>query len=124
MIIPPPDHKVLTWCPRPWRGAVVRCGLLACSAGVLAQICLMPWSWRYVDAVYIDVVLFAAFLATLGLGAMDLRFVHPPGHCRGCGYNLAGNRTGVCPECGRPVDHEMGSDRATEPAEKGPPQNA
>jgi len=24
-----------------------------------------------------------------------------PGHCRGCGYNLTGNTSGVCPECGR-----------------------
>jgi hypothetical protein len=24
----------------------------------------------------------------------------PPGHCRNCGYNLAGNVSGVCPECG------------------------
>ncbi len=25
----------------------------------------------------------------------------PPGHCKGCGYNLTGNTTGLCPECGR-----------------------
>ena len=24
----------------------------------------------------------------------------PPGHCRKCGYNLTGNMSGVCPECG------------------------
>ncbi len=24
----------------------------------------------------------------------------PPGHCRTCGYNLTGNVSGVCPECG------------------------
>ncbi len=24
----------------------------------------------------------------------------PPGHCRRCGYNLTGNVSGVCPECG------------------------
>ena len=24
----------------------------------------------------------------------------PRGHCQGCGYNLTGNVTGVCPECG------------------------
>jgi hypothetical protein len=27
----------------------------------------------------------------------------PPGHCRQCGYNLTGNVSGVCPECGTPV---------------------
>jgi hypothetical protein len=25
-----------------------------------------------------------------------------PGHC-GCGYNLTGNTTGICPECGTVV---------------------
>jgi len=24
----------------------------------------------------------------------------PPGHCQNCGYNLTGNVSGVCPECG------------------------
>ena len=25
---------------------------------------------------------------------------YPPGHCLKCGYNLTGNVSGVCPECG------------------------
>ena len=25
----------------------------------------------------------------------------PAGHCRECGYNLTGNVSGVCPECGK-----------------------
>ncbi len=24
----------------------------------------------------------------------------PPGHCKKCGYNLTGNVSGICPECG------------------------
>ena len=28
---------------------------------------------------------------------------YPPGHCQKCGYDLTGNVSGVCPECGRPV---------------------
>jgi hypothetical protein len=28
----------------------------------------------------------------------------PPGHCQSCGYNLRGNVSGVCPECGTPVN--------------------
>jgi hypothetical protein len=27
----------------------------------------------------------------------------PPGHCEGCGYDLTGNVSGVCPECGQKV---------------------
>ena len=27
----------------------------------------------------------------------------PKGHCQGCGYNLTGNVSGVCPECGEGV---------------------
>jgi len=27
----------------------------------------------------------------------------PPGHCQTCGYNLTGNVSGRCPECGKPV---------------------
>ena len=25
---------------------------------------------------------------------------YPPGHCQVCGYNLTGNVSGICPECG------------------------
>jgi hypothetical protein len=28
----------------------------------------------------------------------------PPGHCRNCGYNLTGNVSGICPECGAEID--------------------
>ncbi|MBN1511878.1 MAG: hypothetical protein JXB13_07670 [Phycisphaerae bacterium] len=27
----------------------------------------------------------------------------PPGHCRQCRYDLTGNQSGVCPECGAPL---------------------
>ena len=29
-----------------------------------------------------------------------------PGVCRRCGYSLTGNVSGICPECGTPVDRE------------------
>lgn len=32
----------------------------------------------------------------------------PPGHCRKCGYNLAGNVSGRCPECGTGVPRRTG----------------
>lgn len=30
----------------------------------------------------------------------------PPGHCKRCGYNLTGNTSGTCPECGT-TTHEV-----------------
>jgi hypothetical protein len=42
---------------------------------------------------------------------IDLRRL-PVGCCQRCGYNLAGNISGVCPECGTPIP-------ATEPAKGG-----
>jgi hypothetical protein len=30
----------------------------------------------------------------------------PPGHCRRCGYDLTGNESGVCPECGTACETE------------------
>jgi len=41
-------------------------------------------------------------LLTAILWWLDRRRV-PPGHCRKCGYDLTGNVTGVCPECGAPA---------------------
>ncbi|MFH1748612.1 MAG: hypothetical protein ABIG44_16375 [Planctomycetota bacterium] len=38
------------------------------------------------------------------------RHVVLPGHCRKCGYNLTGNVSGVCPECGTPVHLGNGED--------------
>ncbi len=29
----------------------------------------------------------------------------PPGHCRVCGYDLTGNVSGVCPECGHGIEN-------------------
>ncbi|UCE59849.1 MAG: hypothetical protein JSU63_20695 [Phycisphaerales bacterium] len=33
---------------------------------------------------------------------MPLPSVYPPGHCRKCGYDMTGNLSGNCPECGAP----------------------
>ena len=42
------------------------------------------------------IVVFPTFL----LWRSDRRRI-PPGHCERCGYNLTGNTTGRCPECGQ-----------------------
>jgi hypothetical protein len=55
-----------------------------------AGIYLPPW---------IPFVIIAAPTAVLWY--VDRRRI-PPGHCRKCGYNLTGNVSGRCPECGTP----------------------
>ncbi|MBN1511055.1 MAG: hypothetical protein JXB13_03495 [Phycisphaerae bacterium] len=37
------------------------------------------------------------------------------GHCVNCGYNLTGNVSGVCPECGTPIAREARSVSADRP---------
>jgi len=52
-----------------------------------------------------------AVLPTAWLVAWGRRFVRRgrPGHCRECSYNLAGNTSGVCPECGKAVEGKAGT---------------
>jgi len=50
---------------------------------------------------WIPFLLFA--IPTVYLWWIDRRRI-PPGHCQKCGYNLTGNVSGVCPECGEKVD--------------------
>ena len=48
-------------------------------------------------------VLLAAPLPAVRLWRRLRRGRFAPGHCRACGYDLRGNESGVCPECGRAV---------------------
>ncbi|MBI4581439.1 MAG: hypothetical protein HY718_17180 [Planctomycetes bacterium] len=59
----------------------------------------MPiWGRRDVDLpLWIPFLLVAS--PTIFLWWVDRRRIQP-GHCRKCGYNLTGNVSGVCPECG------------------------
>jgi hypothetical protein len=49
--------------------------------------------------VYFFLLAFA--LPTYILFRRDRR--HPPGHCQNCGYDLTGNESGTCPECGTQI---------------------
>ncbi len=46
---------------------------------------------------------FAALAAPTGMVCILGRRRPKPGHCRRCGYNLTGNTSGICPECGEPT---------------------
>ena len=88
------------------------------SAGVLPEPGVLPWRWLpsshevlhpsspMVDADVLTIPLWIPFLAivlpTALLFWLDRRRI-PPGHCQKCGYNLTGNVSGVCPECGEKV---------------------
>ena len=54
----------------------------------------------YIIPLWLPLVVLLALTATLFY--LDRRRV-PPGHCRNCGYNLTGNVSGICPECGTKV---------------------
>jgi hypothetical protein len=51
----------------------------------------------------VTVPLWAPFVGAAGLAVACWRLDRrrPPGACPKCGYDLKGNTTGVCPECGR-----------------------
>ncbi len=95
------------WKPPPWP---------ATGLHVFAQRHNRSWTWwcrPYHQVVgaderfhYLAIPLWIPFLVTLiptaFLWYRDRR--HPPGHCQKCGYNLTGNESGRCPECGQPVE--------------------
>ena len=45
-------------------------------------------------------------MPTASLFWLDRRRRIPPGHCQRCGYNLTGNISGICSECGEPCKAE------------------
>jgi len=50
---------------------------------------------------------YAWFVAMIvGIPFHIARKPKPPGHCPKCSYNLRGNVSGVCPECGTPTFRE------------------
>jgi hypothetical protein len=93
-----------------WRGTVFR----VCAAGNNGggpgwKIRSRPFFDHSVSQRILDIwppLLFIA-ASTAYLWLLDCRHA-PPGHCPGCGYELTGNTSGVCPECGKRI--ERGAD--------------
>ena len=88
------------------------------GSGVLYTIVLEPfWHWSIAGkplslpahpvwwGVLINTAVYAAILAGLLTvpRAIRTRFRLRRGLCPGCGYDLAGNTSGICPECGAPA---------------------
>jgi hypothetical protein len=71
------------------------------------------------DVVILCLLILGALMAAAGLEILYLLILlpvglvwyrhrssvrrHPPGHCKKCGYDLTGNESGRCPECGQPL---------------------
>jgi len=68
----------------------------------------LPYVKRIGGAVFVAVPLWIPLLA--GLTPWLFRLWHrarrKPGHCRFCDYNLTGNVSGTCPECGTPISKQ------------------
>ncbi len=79
----------MIWTPAVTRGPMPR------SPGVYTTIRIPLW-----------ILLLITATATVVLWRLDRRPL--PGHCRQCGYNLTGNVSGKCPECGNPCRAEAG----------------
>ena len=77
-----------------WIGVVV-CLLIPCLAIWPSSPMLVVSPWHMLG-------LAVALILTVTMRALDRRARRPPpGHCRRCGYDLTGNVSGRCPECGR-----------------------
>jgi len=77
----PPNARFGSWLPRRMRS----------PSGTLWMVWIPLW------LPFVGIVVPTAYLFY-----RDRR--HPPGHCQRCGYNLTGNESGVCPECGTEVE--------------------
>lgn len=67
--------------------------------------------------------LIAYFPARWAYLAAAFRHFYDGVHCEGCQYNLTGNRSGRCPECGRPVP-QMWAPTGTAPGQSKAPSPA
>ncbi len=88
-------------------GALLKC--LAPVTFVLSVVFLcLGWATRVWSILLLPVIVGVVFhflCARLSGILPDLkRFQHPYPFCLNCEYNLTGNTTGVCPECGEAVD--------------------
>ncbi len=86
---------------RAWRDVLLFGALSAPFA--LCVMTSMLISSNPVFAVLASAALIAALVAGLRELYLDTLRDVPRGVCAGCGYDLTGNESGVCPECGTSV---------------------
>lgn len=90
---------------------------IACSAGLVFG----PELWYHKftfflpvvesPATFLSLILIPKFAAVALAASCAVLFVRrraiPPGHCRSCEYDLTGNESGICPECGAAVVNDL-----------------
>ena len=90
-----------------------------CVASWVSAIAFTYWVLRFIRNGAVDgfgfrtdaQVALAGFVATVGWMNVVRGWWRPackpnPGHCRACDYDLTGNTSGRCPECGKAVAPE------------------
>ena len=67
---------------------------------------LRPNFYRAATVAYLYIPLWPIYVPIIAVAAFmwwrDRRI--PKGHCQTCGYNLTGNVSGICPECGTKLE--------------------
>jgi hypothetical protein len=85
-------------------------GIYSFTSGLQVLVRGSPFGLRWLRSPYLHrmgagVPLWLAFITfVIPTAILWHRDRHPPpGHCQTCGYNLTGNTSGRCPECGEAV---------------------
>jgi hypothetical protein len=89
----------VVYYPAPYGAATIliaSCSMFVARAGEARAASRLSWFWTII-----------------GLFVLRLhRWALPQGHCDKCGYNLMGNISGICPECGMSCAHEVAGVRS------------
>lgn len=94
---------VLRWLPSPRRRLLTQCGLFLAALMGVARVVSVPWSWRYLSDAHIQFLHYVIAVPPLTSLCFGWRRVYRSGLCQECGYDLTGNVSGVCPECGTAI---------------------
>lgn len=95
----PPLGRFIWWVLLYWSGVLV----------LLAAFLVCFW---FVNPFLATIVYLSFIIAVFGGPVLTCaildrgRYIPPPGECQ-CGYNLTGNVSGICPECGTPVQNSV-----------------
>jgi hypothetical protein len=106
MIIFLSNGQIASWllnkdAPPDWRGFTVYQNTFQVRRGFLKKLHLV-FSLPRKEGGWLVVPLGSPMLILISFASWRFwrRLSYPLGHCQSCGYNLTGNESGKCPECG------------------------